>query len=114
MARARKVAWLSSAIIDIHNPKLDTSVKRWPHAMPQNGFIPWQKDRPKKKRERGEEEELGRGNKTKKRGPGGENDEQREPGNGPRGPNRKRGKSTGKYVVDSAERRPKAKWNSVR
>lgn len=96
---------------------------RRPHAVPQNGFIPWQKDRSKeerekkeveKERERGEEEELGRGNKTKKRGPGGENDEQREQGNGPRGPNRKRGKSTGKYVVDSAERRPKAKWNSVR
>ena len=52
-------AWLSSAIIDIHNPRLDTSVKcaaRRPHAVSQNGFIPWQKDRPKEEREKKEVE----------------------------------------------------------
>lgn len=61
-----------------------------------------------------EEEELGRGKKKKAQREGSKDDEQREPGYGSWGPNRKRGKSTGKYVVDSAERRPKAKWNSVR
>lgn len=74
--------------------------------------------RPKKRKKReggGEERIRERQQKEEKGGPAGrENDEEREPGNGPRGPNRKRGKSTGKYVVDSAERRPKAKWNSVR
>lgn len=61
-----------------------------------------------------EEEELERGKKKKAQREGSKDDEQREPGYGSWGPNRKRGKSTGKYVVDSAERRPKAKWNSVR
>ena len=45
---------------------------RRPHAVPQNqGFIPWQKDRRKEereKKERGEEEELGRGEQNEEKG----------------------------------------------
>lgn len=71
-------------------------------------------ERSNEKENEEEEEELERGKKKKAQREGSKDDEQREPGYGSWGPNRKRGKSTGKYVVDSAERRPKAKWNSVR
>ena len=163
MARARKVVEIftlegrgflrAAAIINIHNPELETSVERAarrPHAVTKNRSVHAQKDRPSRKRGKKKKEKKLREGREKKRGRRGnekkkKEEEQKElgreterrrkeeeeedegpargaarmtnrgsSGHGPWGPNRKRGKSTGKYVVDSAERRPKAKWNSVR